>query len=434
MKKIISTLIALCIGFAATAQKEYAMTDTIHRTFDLLKVESDWVVRLIQNDDSVCTISIIIDDDQIPPSGTTTFFTMKKKVLTIPRNTSLPQGTLVEISGPLALETIDIKEGGSVIADQFTTTNDTYIYLSSNTQLHIGHLNTGKHYTYISSGDFSDISLDTISGSDLEVRLSDHDHFYYGVNQLTNMLDVHESVQRFDIPYYSSLLLYQYQSEEPIVSDSANHISIIKEYKRKWTLSNLTLGIALGERQSYRPKTLESPYATGNTIRTCWFLGSNFNISKHWKLNTGLQFDVETTDLLHQVVLDGNNLVNDDAALPAKKNTFYNEYLGIPIRFIYDKFPNEGHTAHIGADVFFGRRVLSRMMTKSLDENNTHTNNWDKENIDIFNPWRLELGVSLTTNAIGIFHGCRFFVNLLPEYRKNTLGEDIHSFGLELCF
>ena len=52
----------------------------------------------------------------------------------------------------------------------------------------------------------------------------------------------------------------------------------------------------------------------------------------------------------------------------------------------------------------------------------------------VFNPWRIEVGVGLTTTAIGIIHGVRLYTNLLPEFRSKETGKSLHSLGLEVTF
>ena len=47
-------------------------------------------------------------------------------------------------------------------------------------------------------------------------------------------------------------------------------------------------------------------------------------------------------------------------------------------------------------------------------------------------PWKLEVGFSLTTGLIGLTHGIRLFANLLPTYKDPATGEKIYTSGITL--
>ena len=47
-------------------------------------------------------------------------------------------------------------------------------------------------------------------------------------------------------------------------------------------------------------------------------------------------------------------------------------------------------------------------------------------------PWKLELGLSVTTDVIGLLHGVRFFVNLLPSYHDPVTDTDLFLHGMTL--
>ena len=58
--------------------------------------------------------------------------------------------------------------------------------------------------------------------------------------------------------------------------------------------------------------------------------------------------------------------------------------------------------------------------------------NWETEKIDVFNPWKLEVGLSFNTHHLGIIHGVRVFTNLLPEYKPGVTDDKFRTIGLEL--
>ena len=195
MKKLILILTAICINLAAIAQEEVALTDTILRPFSKLTVEAGWEVHLIQNDSPVSTIAIIVPEEKLPTAGSTYLSSIKKDRLTILRNTSLPEGTVVELSGRLRLEELVLRENATVVADHYIAKNEkgngTEVMVGENATLHIRHLVTATGCdAHLWSSDYANTIIDTLSGKDFHIDLHRGDRFYYGVNQLEGKLTI----------------------------------------------------------------------------------------------------------------------------------------------------------------------------------------------------------------------------------------------------
>ena len=47
-------------------------------------------------------------------------------------------------------------------------------------------------------------------------------------------------------------------------------------------------------------------------------------------------------------------------------------------------------------------------------------------------PWKLEVGLTLSTDVIGLTHGLRLFTNLLPTYKDPATGEKFYTSGVTL--
>ena len=47
-------------------------------------------------------------------------------------------------------------------------------------------------------------------------------------------------------------------------------------------------------------------------------------------------------------------------------------------------------------------------------------------------PWKLELGLTLSTDVLGLIHGVRFFVDLLPTYRDPLIDEPVYTAGMTI--
>ena len=143
-------------------------------------------------------------------------------------------------------------------------------------------------------------------------------------------------------------------------------------------------------------------------------------------MQTGLQLDLNIRRLAHPVVQNGMGLIAADEQLPARQNVLTNTYLTIPVNF-YRKISRNGD--ELGLDVNFGRRLGGSLFTR---EAAAWGNSSSQEHIThVFNPWKIEFGISLNTNALGLIHGVRFYTNLLPEFNKQT-SESFRAIGIEI--
>ncbi|MBO4600326.1 MAG: hypothetical protein J5641_06265 [Bacteroidales bacterium] len=434
MKKIISTLLTVCLTLAVSAQEEVALTDTILQPFCKLIVEAGWEVHLIQNDSPVSTIAIIVPEEELPTAGSTYLSSYSKNKLTILRNTSLPEGTVVELSGRLRLEELTLKENATVMADRYVAKNEkgngTLVHVGENATLHIRHLVTATGCDAVLwSSDYAQTIIDTISGEDFHINLQRDDRFYYGVNQLNGTLAITEEHPHYEKYYPDGLSANPCQPWR--LEDTTQHIAIFKHHQRTWSYqvsAGLLVGYRFGE---LSPSAINSPYASDGTLTCNIPLITDFKLSDKWSLRTGLMLSLEYAKLYHQVTLEDGILTIADGRTPMQKNSFFNTYLGIPATIYFTPHPEIGsRSVSFGADVRISRLIGS-----------TFSNTPDiflsqklRPQTGAFNPWRIELGLNLTTNAIGIIHGVRLYTNLLPEFRSKETGKSLHSLGLEVTF
>ena len=104
-----------------------------------------------------------------------------------------------------------------------------------------------------------------------------------------------------------------------------------------------------------------------------------------------------------------------------------NSYIGIPVTLSRNIGKLDGE--NIAVDLFFGHTLSGRLWTLS-PYNNHEGSHSDKVN-HLLNPWKIEIGISLNTNALGIIHGVRIFTNLLPEFKKEYAKEHFKIIGFE---
>ena len=432
MKKIIATMAALGILFSAAAQEEVVLLDTVQQPYTELCVEAGWEVHLIQNDSPVSTIAIVVPEGELPTAGSTYLSRFSKGKLTIRRNTSLPQGTVVEVCGQLKLKSLNIMENATVVADHYAAVGPkgagTEIMLADNATLRVRHLEAAET-TSIYSSKYAETHIDTISGKSLHVVLQKDDQFHYGENRLSDELKIVEN-----FPHYEKYLpdgLVADKRHAWLLCDADSHLVVQRLHERVWDWS-LSLGLLVGHRfGELMPSALASPYATEGTMTAYFPLITHFKLSDKWNLRTGLMMGYEYTKLYHQVTLDEGGLNIADGRTPIQKNAFLNTYLGIPATIYFTPHPKRGsQSVSFGADVRVSRLVGS-----------TFSNMPDiflgkplKVREGIYNPWRIEVGLDVATNAIGIIHGVRFYTNLLPEYRIKDTGKSVRAFGLEIIF
>ena len=433
MKKIIFTLTSICIAFAATAQ-EVALTDTLQYPFTKLVVEEGWEVHLIQNDSPVSTIAIIVPEEGLPAAGSTYLSSFKKDRLTILRNTSLPEGTVVEVTGRLRLEELTLKENATVMADRYIAKNDkengTEILIGKNATLHVRHLVTATGCDAVLwSSDYANSIIDTLSGEDFHIYLKRGDRFYYGANQLNGTLVITEEHPHYEKYYPDGL------SANPCHpwkwEDTTQHIVVFKNHQRIWSYqvsAGLLVGYRFGE---LSPSAINSPYASDGTLTCNIPLITDFKLSDKWTLRTGLMLSFEYVKLYHQVTLEDGVLTLADGRTPMQKNGFSNTYLGIPATIYFTPYPEMGsRSVSFGADVRVSR-LLGSTFSNTPD---IFLSQKLRPKTGVYNPWRIEVGLDMTTNAIGIIHGVRLYTNLLPEFRSKETGKSLHTLGLEITF
>ena len=105
-------------------------------------------------------------------------------------------------------------------------------------------------------------------------------------------------------------------------------------------------------------------------------------------------------------------------------------YLCIPAELYYyfDKKKSFG----LSMDIKFGYLVGAQLNTRFPQIGNQGSIGENARSL--FNPWKLEAGISIITNVLGIIHGVRVYTNLLPEYNKAVTTEKFRSIGVEIKF
>ena len=124
----------------------------------------------------------------------------------------------------------------------------------------------------------------------------------------------------------------------------------------------------------------------------------HWQFAPKWELATGLRYDFNINPMYYTI----ERAPNDGIAFPTEPSirtqhaTYFSSYVGIP---------------------------LSENITSS----------WEEDFIGApIQPWKVELGMTLSTSVIGLVHGVRLFANLLPTYIDPATGEKIYTSGISL--
>lgn len=209
----------------------------------------------------------------------------------------------------------------------------------------------------------------------------------------------------------------------------------------------LNLGISAGA-TLYANGNDMSPYYSnhGFTLQIPCLLGWEF--APHWKLSTGLRYDFSWDPLYYAVepVLSEWTFeepyeeyglqFRQTPTTGTQKAYAYRSHIGIPVEIKWYPWAEEKKRLGIALDLFAAYAVTQYFdiedITFTTEDNGRLNRSTDgyHSSLNAMNPWKLEVGLSLTTGLIGLTHGIRFFTNLLPTYTDPTSGEKIYTSGM----
>ncbi len=430
--KRITLLLAILFTFQfGFAQEEVAIEQIINQPINALVINPGWNVQLIQSQeaDSSYRVAIITEEALAAFAYNVQLCSVKGDTLTILENTQLPKGTVVELEGPMTYRQISMMPGAVVSADRIITSKTVvpnFIYLGSDAHCHIQHLQIPDEDC--SSGmdvwDRAQLTIDTISGEgNLGVDVYEGASFQYSSNALKGKIKLYEYE---GTPGWH----YQLKGSRIIRNKEQDGVLVTTDHRKVWT-DALVVDASIGIRKGDTPKDPNSPFLQYNTLSFNFGLSTYFNYSNRWGLRTGIQWNENRKSLCHQVKCEDGELTVIDGQGDYQRNRLYNLYMGVPVALYY--YLGKGYTESVSLDIY-GGRLLGEWFSTSVDPTRMiGFKNWSGEDVDdIFNPWKLEVGLSFNTQHLGFLHGIRVFTNLLPEYKPGVVDGKIRSFGVEL--
>ena len=430
MKRITILFAILFTCYMGCAQEEVAIEQRIEQSINTLQIYRGWDVHLLHNEaDSGYRVAIVTNEDYAPFAFNVQLCNVKGDTLTIMENTQLPRGTVVEVEGPMKFQRINLMNEATAKADQVIAVpcdcRFGNIFISRDADFHI------QHYLIpdpdcgpgIEVWERSKLTLDTISGTgNAAVKIYEAD-FHIVTNELSGKINLHE---------YEATPGWHYRTTNwrEIKSKGEDGIWVTTDHKKIWN-NAINIEASFGYRLGTNPKNADSPFLQNGTLSINFGLGTYFNFNHHLGLRTGLQMNTNKKYLCHQVNYEDNALVVTDGQGDYQRNALSYTYLGIPISTNY--YLGKQHTESFSFDLFCGYLIGEVLRTTKDPTKFFGFKNWTgKKNVDIFNPWKLEVGLSFNTNHLGVLHGIRVFTNLLPEYKPGVTTDKIRSVGIEL--
>ena len=427
--KRISLLITLLLTFLfGYAQEEVAIEQTINQRIDNLKIYSGWDVRLIHHEaDSGYRVAIVTEEDLAARAYNVQLCNVKDQTLTILENTQLPKGTVVEVEGPMKFKQLALMDRATAQADQVflsQISSPKCIFVSNDSRLHIQHLNNFdmEDSQNLQVWNNAQLTVDTLSGTgDMSVECFDHSVFHYETLLLNGKITLHD--------YEETPGWHYWKKDERVIRTKEKDGQLVSTNHRKvWDPSlqiNVSGGILLGN----TPKDANSPFLQHNTLSLKLSVETYFDLSNRWGVRTGLAANSYRKSLSHQVKCENNELVVIDGQEDFQRNRLTYTYVGIPVSLYF--YLDKQLFTSVSLDCFVGMTGSGRLQT-SVDPTRFFGFNSKHEKIDVFNPWKVEVGLGFNTHHLGIIHGVRVFTNLLPEYKPGVVDGKIRNFGLEV--
>ena len=436
MKRIILAIaifLAAQIGFA---QEEVAIEQNINQRINELEIYSGWDVHLIHHEaDSGYRVAIITEEDLAARAYNVQLCNVKDQTLTILENTQLPQGTVVEIEGPMTFGQISLLDRATAEADYVVASaasvseKETNLDLSKNASLLVKHYHipSKENSPVMDVWDQARLTIDTISGEgDAVVNTFAGADFQYGINALHGKITLSEYDKTGNWPNWP----YQHKDCRVIKTKEVDGELVTTDRKKIWN-NALSLNAGVGVLQGNTPKDPNSPLLQSTTVSVKLGMTTYFKFSNHWGLSSGILWNHNTKSLCHQVKYEDEELVVIDGQGDYQRDRLKNDYLGIPITLFY--YLGKRQTESLSLDLYCARLLGERLSTSADPTQVAWGFGWTAISVDnVFNPWKLEAGLSFNTQHLGVIHGIRVFTNLLPEYKPGFTTDKFRSVGLEI--
>ena len=204
---------------------------------------------------------------------------------------------------------------------------------------------------------------------------------------------------------------------------------------------NITLGVQAGARFNLTSHTpYDAPYSLLLQIPLVAMVP--LPIDRMTAIG-GLRYDFEWSPLRYNVTpAEGGGL--DFLTTPTtgrQTAIMFHSYLGLCGEVQWQAVPSNHRVLRLSLDYYLAYDVSRYLTIRTRDARTTYfgtqtsTSKTVVESSDpMFQPWKLEIGLTAATDVLGIIHGVRFFTNLLPTYIDPASGEKIYTSGMMIYF
>ena len=417
------TLLAMT-AFAAQGQTEYRIDQQLPGTIDKIQIYDGWNVQLIH--DTVNYISIATPCEYYFAEGNEPQICRQHSDgwLSLWKNTSMPQGSHVEIHYRDSLQKLDVHPHAIVSADTL---------LMLDTEEHYGDINVKKGATLrvkeICCNGFLSIDADTAANVRIGTLRAGH-LILWSKQETTLMLD---SIDAREVDYRRDPLAHG----TLWTSNPARNIKVSTH--NRWFMKGLkqldnTIGLAFNAPYEQR---YNNPYASNFDIAVIVGLKTNvIPMNQHLGLSLGIDFGLPIIGLQNNVSRSGRILTLDTVSPGVnRQHSLMYFYFGLPVKLHYIPRGNYFADLHFGLEPrwnFFQRYHHSLFTGDRIQANNAN-NSGLGESLNVYNPLqvRAELGFSINPFSNIEFN---FHFDLLPTYRRETGMGKVHAFGFQMRF
>lgn len=186
-----------------------------------------------------------------------------------------------------------------------------------------------------------------------------------------------------------------------------------------------------------------SKYGFSIQIPVLW----QYDFAPHWQLSTGLRYDFNWDPLSNGVeeiwFNNGEDLGLAHSTTPytGKQSAYiHSGFIGLPLKITWYPKADDKKLLGIGLDYYVGYAVKQYYnismnqitLTNAATQAYTASGDMAESGSSTLLPWRMEVGISLSTDYLGLLHGARLFFDLLPRYKDPLTGEKIRTVGMTL--
>ena len=423
MKQITLLIMLLCLTGLGFAQEEVAIEQTINQPIGYLEIGAGWEVRLMNRNTDSYRLAVVVPDKFAGIANETRVCNLAGDTLTILENTILPKGTVVELEGRLGFRKINAFGKSTAMAEQIDipeNADPVYIELGEKADLSIKKL-VCQGDPHFEMGERSRLNIDTICGRG-DIHIARHNaEFQYGTSLKEGKIhiDIYERPSWYYVKENPIIITTKLEDGQPVTT----------ERNRIWD-NSLSISLGVGYRNGLNPVNRNSPYTNSGGLDVPIGLLTSFVFTPHLSLSTGLQLNLNQRWMDYPVKMGENGLEVIENPEMTQHNKLVSTYLCIPAELYY--YFGKSKSYGISMDVRLGYLIGAQLITRFPSVGNQGSIGENARSL--FNPWKLEAGISFNTNVLGIIHGIRVYTNLLPEYNKAVTTEKFRSIGVEIKF